>query len=314
MMIRAIGAAALLGMAANMGTADVAQAVPVPPGSLQTLSAGGGADFVDIAPYVGRGLSTRDGSVDGGAGGNDAYDFAHNLLVDGNVYQPGTADLTGQTYSGGTASISGLDVTLQYQADLTDPLLRSFASFTNPTGSIIDTIITWQHNLGADSGTVVRGSSSGDTIFGIDDRWLVTSDSGPSDPITSFYWYGPGAVEESTTLAAMTTTFSAAGNQGPRAEYELSIDPGATVSLLWFSSLTDSRLGLTGGVSAATALIADLDNLAPGNPRLAGLSGAQLAQVANFQFGAQTVPEPGTLTMIGAGLLGIGWLRRRRRW
>lgn len=310
-MMRTTLTALLLSGGAIVGLAGSAQAVPVAPGAFQTLTAGGGGAFtgVHINPF--RGMTTNDANISGG-GGFDAYDSANILLVDGNIYQPGTADLTGLTYTGGTASISGLDVTLQYQADPTNPLLRSFASFTNPTGSAIDTTITWQHNLGADGGTAIRNSSSGDTIFGIDDRWLVTSDAGPFDPITSFYWYGPDAVEESTTLTAMTTTFNSFGNQGPRAEYELSIDPGATVSLLWFSGLTDRQLGLAGGVGVASTLMDDLDDLTLGDPLLAGLSDAELGRVANFRFGAQAVPEPGMLALVGTGLLGLGWLRRRR--
>lgn len=285
-------------------------AAPISTSTTTNLTAGGGATFSFVTTTFSSGaLTTGDGSVSGG--GNDAYDDGNVLSVDGTFYAPATADLTGQTYTGDAVNIGGLSTTLQYHADSVNPLLRSFAEFTNTTGAAINTTITWQHNLGADGGTQVNASGSGDTTFGTDDSWVVTSDGFPSDPVTSFRFYGPGSPPETTTNAFMTTTFSAAGNQGPRTEFDLSVGAGETVSLLWFSGLTGSNLGLSGAVAAATSLMTGLDSLAIGDSLLTGLSTAQLNRTLNWGF-AEAVPEPGALVIFGFGLAGLGLVRRKR--
>ena len=301
----------VLSVAAVASIGVSAQAVPVSTASSQTLNAGGGASFTGVSVGFNSSLSTGDGSVAGG-GGSDAYDGGNILSVGGTGYAPTTADLTGQTYTGDVQSIGGLDVTLQYHADATQTLLRSFAEFTNTTGAAIDSTITWQHNLGADGSTTIRSSSSGDTTFGTDDRWLVTSDGGPFDPVTSFYWYGPGTPQETTSSTFMTTTFNAAGDQGPRATYDISVGAGQTVSLLWYSGLTASN----GSTPFATAqsLIQNLDNLALGDPLLSGISDQQLGRTLNWNFDGRTaVPEPitATLGLMGLGVLGTAARRRR---
>ncbi len=148
---------------------------------------------------------------------------------------------------------------------------------------------------------------SGDTSFGADDAWLVTDDYsvGGGDPTTSFRWYGPGTVlTQNATF--MTTTFTAAGNQGPRAYYQLAVAPGETVSLLWFSGM---HTGAGSSINAAN-LMSSLDSLTDGDALLTGLSATQLAQTANWSFGA-TVLEPGTVAMLGLGLLALTARRRR---
>lgn len=289
-----------------------AHATPVDPSStFITLNAGGGASYTLVTTSSSSGaLTTGDGSVNGGSGGVDAYDDGNVLSVGGAFYAPTTADHTGQTYTGGVVNLSGLDTSLQYHADATSPLLRSLAGFTNATGSAISTTITWQHNLGADGSTQVNNSSSGNTSFGTDDSWVVTSDGGPGDPVTSFRWYGAGSPLETLATTAMTTTFSAFGNEGPRGTFDLTVGAGETVSLLFFSGLTDRTLGLSGAVSAASSLMAGLDSLAFGDALLTGLTEQQLATVANWDFDVSAVPEPGTLAVVAGGLF---WLASRRR-
>jgi hypothetical protein len=301
----------LIALAASLSLSGPIQASPISTSTYTTLTAGGGASFTYVTSVFSSGaLTVGDGQST--FGGSDAYDDGNVLSVGGTFYSPATADLTGQTYTGDAVNIGGLSTTLQYHADPTLPLLRSFAEFTNTTGATINTTITWQSNLGADGGTTVRNSSSADTVFGANDSWVVTSDQGPYDPITSFRLFGPGSPLETPTNAFMTTTFSAAGNEGPRVEFDLSVGAGETVSLLWFSGLTGSGSGLAAGVAAASALMSNLDTLSIGDNLLTGLSEIQLARTLNWDFGA-TVSEPAMLPLTAFGLAALALTRRRRR-
>ncbi len=75
------------------------------------------------------------------------------------------------------ASLSGLDVTVQYRVFSAGDTVRTLVSLTNPSGSAIDADVEVAHNWGSDSSSQVVGTSSGDDTFGTDDRWLVTADS-----------------------------------------------------------------------------------------------------------------------------------------
>lgn len=78
---------------------------------------------------------------------------------------------------------------------------------------------------------------------------------------------------------ALTTTFTAAGNQGVRALYQLDLEPGQSASLLWFNGLADA-----GGGQAGVPLAAALSGIGPGSTFLAGLSQAELERIVNYDF------------------------------
>lgn len=90
---------------------------------------------------------------------------------------------------------------------------------------------------------------------------------------------------------ALTTTFTAAGNQGVRALYQLDLDPGQSASLLWYNGLAEA-----GGGSAGLPLATALSNIGEGSDFLAGLSEAELERIVNYDFGGFAASPGGSKT------------------
>ena len=248
--------------------------------------AGGNSNWTDIE--IGcrdsiAGLCVADANLIS-PGQGDAYDVAAYLRIDGQNYEPLTADLTGQFYTGAPVTISGLEVTQAFYVSPTDSVLRTFATFTNPGGSDINVPLRWQHNLGADGSTTVVGSASGDTLYTTADGWVVTDDAadGGGDPTTSFALFGPGATV-TTTAVSLTTDLDESGFQGVVADYDLTVPAGQTRTMMWFNGLDSTS-------SEGQARGAAWDTLELGDPLLVGLSNAEIAALANWSL-IEELPE-----------------------
>src|SRR5262249_35835386 len=141
-------------------------------------------------------------------------------------------------------------------------------------------------NSGADAGTVIKGTSSGDTAFTAADRWVVTDEAADSgdDPANTTVLFGPGAVAVAPTSVS-TTVFDCAGTEGVGATFSLPLGPSQTRSLLFFQQLNATT---TAALSNAAAFGT---NPPEGGDLLAGLSSAQLGQVANWNFAVGVCPN-----------------------
>jgi hypothetical protein len=224
----------------------------------------------------------------------DAYDSAGNIFVDGSLYgAPDPADLTGNTYTAGVVSMSGLDVSMQFYVDPTSDVARQMLILTNPTGSTISAQIRWLSNSGADNDFTILGTSSGDTTFTAGDRWLAAWDTGLNDPVTSFGFFGEGALVAPSLASVNVDSISAT--------YDVTVGAGETVRLLWFYGLSDNP---TGGLSLAQSFDFGVNGW---NSSLTGLSASDLSQVVNY------TPEPSTVSMMGLGFACLVGLIRRRR-
>ena len=118
----------------------------------------------------GSGAGINDASFNGQ---NDAFDFASLMWVN-NIQVGGALSQTGNTVNFAPVSIAGLNVSQQFYVASASGTMRVFLTLTNPTGSPITVPVDYDMNSGADGGTVVKLTSSGDATFTATDRWIVT--------------------------------------------------------------------------------------------------------------------------------------------
>ncbi|WP_416900382.1 MAG: hypothetical protein ACMVY4_00765 [Minwuia sp.] len=131
-------------------------------------------------------------------------------------------------------------------------------------------------NLGSDGGTIVLDTSSGDTAFDANDRFLITDDSadgnGGSDPTMLHYFESVNA----------TATASAASISGDNYTYSFTFDlaAGETAGILHFAAQNAN-------LAAAQAKVAGLDNLEA--RFFTDLSTDEAALLQNFNSGLGAV-------------------------
>jgi hypothetical protein len=215
---------------------------------------------------------------------DDAFDNGLTVWVDNQIFalpEPADAPVAGSTLTAGPVLMSGLNVTVQHHAVSSSAVLRTLVTFTNPTAADISAAVAIVSNVGSDGTTAVNGSSSGDTAFTAVDRWLVTSDSVPSNDVTNtFVLFGPGAPGPASVAA---TGFSDGGDaNGVTATFNITVPAGATRSLMFFhqvSATPADALASAAQFNEAPLLTSDL---------MAGLTQEQADQILNWQFGAVT--------------------------
>ena len=216
----------------------------------------------------------------------DAFDDGLQVVVDGAAFDDAddsgdlTTDSTGEALALGPEAMSGLNVSLEWKALSAVAKMRTFVTFENPTGSDIAVPISWETNLGSDDTTGVRGSSGGDTTFGTDDRWLVTSDDPdtPGDPVNTFVLFGPGSPAVTPTSVSQNLD-ECITDEGVIVGYDITVPAGETRYLLFFNLLSqtneDALADAPGQFDANPAFDSDL---------ISGLDPAALPLVLNWDI------------------------------
>ena len=146
----------------------------------------------------------------------------------------------------------------------------------------------------------VIGTNSSWNFYPGNGQYLDLDGTGPASPSTNatiqtFESFGPGAY---------TLTFDLGNNPGGGSEIN-------TLQILWGATqvgylTTSGTMALTPETITFTATEAGKLSFAQG-----GAPTQQGSILANVQLASAT-PEPGTFAILGAGLIGLGLLRRRK--
>lgn len=228
----------------------------------------------------------------------DAFDGGLIVFVD-DVPLPLTGDVFSEDGSGirvDEISLSGLDVTLRYDALQSSPTLRTLVHVHNPTEAPVSTKVALATNFGSDDGTLVRSTSDGDVTIGSADRWAITSDdrgTAPNaDPVTTHVVAGQNAA----VLPAIDTSVfecSGGGASGLLATYHLAVGPGDTQALLLFNQVHTL-------VEDATSEVAVFDEVSgPGDALLEDLDATILASVVNWSLCRRTTFPDALCRVVG---------------
>ena len=199
------------------------------------------------------GLTIRDVQFDpGGFNKGDAYDRGFTFWVDKHIFaSPDTVDVTGQTLTSGPQPLSGLDVTVQYTALQTLPVLRMVVALRNQTTSTIRPRLSMVTNFGSDANTVYLATSNGDQLLQYGDSWVASSDSAttPSDVPAVLAFCGPpnppnrdsSAAEVPSCFGPDPGAFTCNGTEGITAQFILDVPAGRTVYYMFFGQLAGTN-------------------------------------------------------------------------
>ena len=244
------------------------------------------------------------------AGGLDAYDGGFLMRINNTLFvaPPATTSFGGNVLSTGASSLGNLTARAEFWFDPTRPLVRSLYSFTNPTGVSNTYTFRWEVNLGSDSATTVRGTSSGDNLVDLSDRWLVSTDNNGGDVVNTLVRYGKFAPHPPDAAPYMP------GDPAKDLladQYTVSIGPGQTARLMMYGWLGSITNGFANGYaqSITDAAIFDDYDLMTQAGLFAGLQ--NFNEIINWAV----VPEPGVPALVATGLLTLvvwrRWLSRR---
>ncbi len=234
----------------------------------------GGNCAAGIALSIGDAVLDPDGEND-----RDPFDYGMMLFVGEQAFGASLhPTVTSSSFADGPFPTGGLDTSVSYTAFADAPTLRTFATFTNPGATTVDAVVTMVTNVGSDSNTTVRASSSGDLALDGADRWVVTSDNGMpeiGDAVVTHVLGGPGAIPVPPALVS-SEAFDCAGTEGVRVEFPITVPPGETRALMFFNDLHAT-------VEEATASAPGYDVFPP-TALLGGIDDTRLVEIVNWPF------------------------------
>lgn len=217
---------------------------------------------------------------------SDHFDDAMGVRVGGTAYggNIALAIVNGLNITLPDQTIDGMTVHIEFQGSNTSPVMRQIIVIQNPTGSTYNSTVSWINNSGNDSGQVTVGTSSGDLIETIDDRWVVTADSTDVNQTGSetnmWVIYGPNDPVSKPTTVNMTeaeSSFGTSGSEGLTAEIPISVPAGETRAIMFFVVATT-----TGTEALTLAPSFDDTDSALFQTLIADLSSQELAQLLNW--------------------------------
>lgn len=230
---------------------------------------------------AGSGVGVREGTLrpQNGSTQYDAYDNASLMWINGEQVGGFLRATTDTTSNYATVPLSGLQVTAQYHAISSMATLRNYTTLRNDTGSDIFAVVNFTSNFGSDGSTRIYSTSSGDTSFGSDDRWVVTDDGSAfgGDPANVTVFSGPGT-PESQVVFAQTSAFNCWSTNGLNARLDVIVPAGTTRALMFFHHLSPSSVN-------ADIEAAQFDtNPFEGSSLIEGLNQQQLSEIVNWNF------------------------------
>lgn len=257
-------------------------------------------------------------TVSGSSSLTDAFDGALGLVVNGIPFNnpDGDVDLTGTTVTTDIASISGLDVQVEYHFFTTRRVVRAMFTFTNPTAADISLTALTGGQTGRSS-NFPQATSDGDTTIEDSDQWYIVSSEptgtelpGGGQPILTFSRYSLGAP------VIPTNSNIPNGSDDYSFQYTTTVPAGETIRIVTFVELSLN-------VTSAKAGAPDFEglNALDAAGLLVGLDAAARNQIVNYGAGVAIAPRNvpvatpfGLVILTGLlGLLGRRFSRKQKR-
>ena len=179
------------------------------------------------------------------------------------------------------------------------PGVRILDLLTNPSATAVTTTVQVgdllssddNGDLGSDSDTAVRSSSSGDAVATAGDKWFVTSDHNNlgntenSDPALAFVVDGPSARNTASSIQVGGGADASDPKDNVAYSWQITLQPGETAALMSFVVEADVATGGATQASDADALAvsrAQAYESATTSQLYAGMSASEIAALRNW--------------------------------
>ncbi|WP_416900272.1 MAG: tandem-95 repeat protein [Minwuia sp.] len=229
-------------------------------------------------------------------GTRDAYDggMRAQLTVGGvtELYSTAQHNISddGHTFQGDVQDRSGIDYDRRLYISESDGFARFVETLTNTTGATETVTLRIFSDLGSDGVIQVLETSSGDTSFDANDRYVITDDaSGGASGRPLILHHFQGLNESGVTVQS-----ASAVNDDIEYVFTFDLAPGESRSILHFGAQTDT-------LADAQRLVDLIDNLDP--VVVEEMSADEVAHIGNFGFSDQGVTTLANIeNLTGGGL------------